>query len=64
MTEQANDTKPRIWAAHCPFNKQGTPVLGSFGSTVRPVVVIPMATWTKLCKDIPELGAMQFEVGS
>lgn len=54
----------RIWAFHCPFNKRGVPVLGSFGSTVRGVVILPMETWTALCKEIPALGAKQFEVGS
>lgn len=55
---------PRIWAMHCPFRKNGTPVLGSFGATERAVVIIPMTTWTKLCQEIPELGRMQFQVGS
>lgn len=61
----ASTNKPiRIWAFHCPFRKNGSPVLGSFGATVRPVVILPMETWTKLCRDIPALGATQFEVGS
>lgn len=54
----------RIWALHCPFRKNDTPVLGSFGATIRPVVIIPMATWTALCKEIPALGQKQFQVGS
>lgn len=40
------------------------PNLGNFGSTVRPVVILPLATWTKLCQEIPELATMQFEVGT
>lgn len=62
MAEQIE--KLRIWAFHCPFRKTGSPVLGSFGATIRPVVIVPMETWTKLCREIPELGARQFEVGS
>jgi hypothetical protein len=56
--------QPTIWAFHCPFRKEGSPVLGSFGATVRPVVILPMETWTRLCREIPALGAMQFNVGS
>jgi len=62
--DEAEARKPRIWALHCPFTKTGFPVLGNFGRTIRPVVIIPMATWTKLCQDIPELGKTQFEVGA
>jgi hypothetical protein len=54
----------RIWIFECPFTKHGTPVLGSFGSTIRNVVVIPVEAWTALCRDIPELGRYNFEVGS
>lgn len=66
MTEQAGQgEKPyRIWAMDCPFTKKGYPNLGSFGSTIRPVVIVPMATWTELCRRIPELATTQFEVGS
>ena len=53
----------RIWALHCPFNKRGFPVLGSFGSTVRGVIIIPVKTWTELCQRIPDLAATKFEVG-
>lgn len=59
-----SDEKLRIWCLHCPFTKKGFPVLGNFGATIAPVVVLPMATWTKLCKEIPELGKRQFEVGT
>jgi hypothetical protein len=34
------------------------------GSTVRPVVILPMETWTALCREIAALGAKQFEVGT
>lgn len=64
LTPHTSDQKPRIWAMHCPFRKTGSPVLGTFGAKVRPVVILPMETWTALCREIPELGAKQFEVGS
>ena len=54
----------RIWAAHCPFRKTGSPVLGTMGATVQPVVVMTMATWNRLCADVPALQTMQFEVGT
>jgi hypothetical protein len=54
----------RIWVLHCPFTKTGFPNLGHFGSSVRPVVIIPLAAWQKLCADIPALAATPFEVGS
>lgn len=59
------DVKPRhlIWGMSCPFNKQGVPVVGSFGSCIRNVVIIPAETWTALCKEHPTLAATEFEVG-
>lgn len=56
--------KYRIWAAHCPFRKSGTPVLGTMGSTIRGVVVFEMETWTRLCQDVPQLQTTLFEVGT
>lgn len=55
--------KYRIWVTPAPFRKNGTPVLGSFGQSIRNVVIIELATWTRLCKENPELGRTQFEVG-
>lgn len=54
----------RIWAVLCPFKKNGFPSLGTFGASEAPVVIIPMEAWEKLCREIPELAARQFEVGS
>lgn len=59
------DPQPRrIWVLHCPFRKTGSPVLGTFGRTVEPVVIMRMETWKKLCEDVPQLQTTQFEVGS
>ncbi len=63
-TDAPVTTAHRIWALHCPFTKTGFPSVGSFGSTVRPVIIIPVATWNRLCADIPALATTWFEVGS
>lgn len=55
---------PRIWVLHCPFRRTGSPVIGSFGATIRPVVIIPLETWNQLCQEIPALATQQFEVGA
>lgn len=54
----------RIWALHCPFRTNGTPVLGSFGKRIEPVVVMTMATWTELVRAHPSLALEQFQVGT
>lgn len=58
-----NDSPLRIWAVHCPFRKDGSPVIGGFGSIIRPIVIIDMDTWTELCKRVPQLQTMKFDVG-
>lgn len=60
----ADKPKYRIWVAHCPFRKNGTPVLGNMGSRIGQVVVFEMKTWTRLCQDVPALATTQFEVGA
>lgn len=57
-------SEPVIWALHCPFRKDGAPVMGSFGRTIKPVIVMEMETWIWLCKNIPQLAAKQFRVGT
>ncbi len=54
----------RMWAMHCPFKKDGFPVLGSFGKTIQPVVILTMTEWNRLCEAVPQLADTQFEVGS
>lgn len=53
-----------MWVAHCPFSKHGTPVLGTMGRTIEPVIVMTTAEWTRLCADVPQLQTTQFRVGS
>jgi hypothetical protein len=57
-------TKPRIWATWAPFKKSGFPFFNAFGYQYRDVIVIPAATWTQLCREIPELATREFEVGT
>lgn len=70
MTDRERDEiepvqwKPRIWALWCPFKKNGFPVLGTFGKSEAPIVMMHATTWTRLCNEIPALAAMYFEVGS
>ena len=54
----------RIWATHCPFRKNGSPVLGTMGSTVDGVIVMRVTTWKRLVADVPQLQTMMFEVGT
>lgn len=54
----------RIWALHCPFKKDGFPSMGTFGKTIKPVIVMEVATWTALCAKHPGLATELFEVGS
>jgi hypothetical protein len=67
MADTADPAAPtpyRIWALHCPFNKKGFPVLGTFGSRTRGVIIFDIETWKRLCADIPALQTTKFEVGS
>ena len=58
------DRKPyRMWALSCPFRKDGTPVLGTFGAREQTVVIFTLETWRRLCADVPALATTQFEVG-
>lgn len=54
----------RIWVADCPFRRNGSPVLGTMGSSVRTIIVIEDETWRRLCAEVPQLAATHFEVGT
>lgn len=54
----------RIWALGCPFRKDGWPVVGTFGARIGAVIILEADTWKQLCEAIPELAAMEFEVGT
>lgn len=62
----SDEPKPkyRIWAMHCLFKKNGFPALGTFGAREESVVIMTIATWNQLCKDVPQLQTTKFEVGS
>ncbi len=53
-----------IWAAHCPFRRAGSPVLGNMGATVREVIVIETREWERLVAQHPTLQTAQFRVGT
>lgn len=55
---------PTIWGVSCPFNKKGFPVVGSFGSSIKSVVIIPASTWSEICRRHPSLAKQEFNVGS
>jgi hypothetical protein len=57
-----SENKYRLWALHCPFRKDGTPVLGTFGAREQAVVILTLETWKRLCADVPQLQTTQFEV--
>lgn len=53
----------RIWALECPFRKDGTPVVGSFGRSAQSVVIMTSDTWARLVQEVPQLKTTRFEVG-
>lgn len=53
-----------LWSMVCPFRKNGTPVLGTMGSTLRNVIVMESETFKKLVADHPSLATAQFRVGT
>ncbi len=54
---------PTMWVLHCPFKKSGFPVVGTFGTTEKAVVIMTLETWKQLCQDVPQLQTTQFNVG-
>jgi hypothetical protein len=53
-----------IWVAECPFRRNGSPVLGTMGSTTDTVIVFRSAEWKRLCAAIPALATTAFNVGT
>jgi hypothetical protein len=53
-----------IWSVFAPFRKDGSPVLGSFGASVKGVILIDVETWKRMCADNPQLAATKFRVGT
>lgn len=60
----SDEAKIKLIVAHCPYRKNGSPVLGSFGATIKPVVLFELDEWKRLCKLVPALADMEFDVGS
>lgn len=58
-------TRPiRIWNMGCPFRKNGTPVMGNMGSSIRSVVVMTAEEFKRLIAENPALNTVQFEIGT
>lgn len=57
-----SDEKYRIWALSAPFTKSGWPVVGNFGASVQPVVIMTTETFSRLVK-VPGLEKIVWEVG-
>jgi hypothetical protein len=51
-----------IWATLAPFRKNGTPVIGNMGSTVKDVVVMESETFRRLVREHPSLATAEFSV--
>lgn len=52
-----------IWNLEAPFTKTGFPVVGSFGRTIRPVIIMEVETFQRLVKEHPSPETAQFKVG-
>ena len=53
-----------IWSVATPFRKDGTPVMGNMGSTIKSVVVMESATFKRILAEHPSLQTAQFNVGT
>lgn len=53
-----------VWSMFAPFRKDGAPVMGSFGQSVRSVVVMEAETFRRLIREHPELQTAVFRVGT
>lgn len=51
----------RIWFATTPFRRNGTPVVGSSGSSLRRVGIIDGDEFSRLLTDFPALKDVKFE---
>lgn len=52
----------RIWPESMPFRRNGTPVVGNMGSSVRRVVIMDAETFKRLVSETPALATARFEV--
>jgi hypothetical protein len=53
-----------IWALPAAFKKSGFPSMGSFGATVRNVVIMDAETFKRLVAEHPSLATAEFRVGT
>ena len=60
----SDSTEPyTIWSTAMPFRKNGTPVVGTIGSEIKPVVIMDAETFKRLVKE-PGLTSVQWRVGT
>jgi hypothetical protein len=58
-------SKPyRIWTLDAPFDKAGTPRMGSFGVRTGRVVVFESETFKRMVSEHPSLATAEFTVGA
>lgn len=58
-----DERKPyRIWPELAPFRKNGTPVVGTMGSTFRRVVIMDAEDFKRLVRENPDLATAKFEI--
>ena len=62
MAEIPERAPYRLWPADMPFRRDGTPVVGNMGSSVRSVVIMETETFQRLVAENPGLATAQFEV--
>lgn len=53
-----------IWKLDAPFNKKGFPVMGTFGSTARTVVVMEVETLKRMLNEHASLATAEFRIGT
>ncbi len=53
----------RVWSIDMPFRKDGAPVAGTMGSTIKRVLVIEAETFKRLIDEHPSLQTARFDVG-
>jgi hypothetical protein len=52
-----------IWTGFTTFRKNGSPIMGTLGSSAKQVVVMEADTFRRICREHPTLGTALFRVG-
>ncbi|HET8777959.1 MAG TPA: hypothetical protein VFN76_09900 [Candidatus Limnocylindria bacterium] len=66
-TQRPGETVARapytMWSMAAPFRKNGTPVVGTMGSSIRSVVIMEAETFKRLVAENHDLETAEFRVG-